>query len=248
MPDDLATDPNKTSDPNATAKSNGSDGKQWTMEDLVRGMQWLATQNKRLLETVQEQQSRIDDLQHAKPPTSPTAEPPKDTAKELSDRDIETMSQAELHRYTLDSVVNRVKNDLLEPIVKRFQEAEDRFERRHIGADLEKIESREPDFRHFRDEVKQVLDKHPDLSLDEAYGLARHVHSGKAEALAKKAEEEAAAKAAEEQKTADAEFGGLLPTSGKLEGVESMEVDQAVEAAWEKHMTGTPFEKILTDS
>lgn len=253
MPEPPKPDATPGNEPPPRGGENKEGGKrEFTLEDVVRGLQYIAQQVKYVntrVDSLEEAGIAQPSKENAQPPAQSDA-PPKqdDSPKQLSDRDLETMSQAELHRYTVESVINSVKTDLLGPLVKRFASTEDNFERRLISKDLDEIEEREPLFTHLRGEVKQILEKHPDLTLDEAYGLARHAAKDKVEQYEKAQQEAEAKEASEQQKARDAEYGGLLPTSGNLEGVDNMDMDKAAEIAWEKSISGTPFEQLLAGS
>lgn len=162
---------------------------------------------------------------------------------EVSDEDLERMSRREYTEYLLEQMTPKFR-ELLDPITKRFGDGEDKQERRNIRGDIDAAAEDYGDFWQWQEEIKSVLDKRPDLSIDEAYHLARGQNQNKQQELLQKQADADKKKADDESKEKEGEFGGLMPTSSLTRRAETMDADKAAAAAWEEHLSGTPFEEM----
>ena len=161
----------------------------------------------------------------------PQSAPPQQIMEHPAEvKDIETMTRAEYADY----LVGRVNKELVQPIATASEDTK----REQTSAELKEISERYVDFWDFKDEVKDVITKSPNIGIEEAYFIARGKNRDKAVAIDTKIAE---TKSANAQKEADQEkedkragFGGLLPTSGQTSKAATLTAKDAANAAWEE--------------
>lgn len=175
---------------------------------------------------------------------NPVKEPDKPVVKDAVD--LEGMSNAQLTEHITESVVKAINEQSIKPMQERFGVAEDKMERKFIQGDIDTAAENYSDFWQWKDEISKIVEEKPNLSIDEAYAIARSKSPDKLEELDKKAAEAKVEQDKKDAKKTDEEFGGLLPTSGLSSRNEGMDTKEAAEAAFEELIAGTPHEKMLS--
>ena len=213
-----------------------------TLDQVAAAMRFMYAEQKKFQEGID---AKFAELK-SEPKKGDDTPPDDDDKIRAPDKgeDLETLSRADF----MARVVDAVKEGLIAPLQKRFADAEDRIEGRAVRDDLDKVSTKYKDFWSWHEEIRKHLDEKPNLSVDEAYHLARAANPEKRQKLdadAGKVEEE---KVAEADKAKEQEYGGLFPTSGMSHKTEEMSREEASEAAWKEVVEGTPHEKMLTGS
>jgi len=237
MPDNDDNKDGQIGDGQGTGDGDGK-GEQVSLGQVVQAVKWMVSK-------MQQVDSRFDKLD--KQQTAPTdkgtddAKPP--TAPEAPD--LDEMDRGQFAQFIIESTAKTVKESLIDPLRAQFGESENRSERRHIETDIDTTSSKYNDFWDWKDEVSKTLSDHPDLSVDDAYHLARGKNPDKLSAIEAKAQEAKDVEDTKERQAKEEEFGGLLPTSGLASRNEGMESEDAANAAYTELIEGTPMEKLL---
>lgn len=204
------------------AKKKAAEGP--TPDQLVAAVRYLKGQNETLA-------ARVEELSK-----SPKTVVVKGGSEE--DLDLETLSREEFMKH----IFAQAEKSIVKPIREQLAGKDEADTRAAVRDQIRVATESYGDFWEFEAEIKGALETHPNLSIDEAYHLARGKNSDKASAIDAKAAEVKAAAAKKEAETKAAEkgkqFGGLLPTSGQSTKSEHMEAGDAAEAAWEETGAG----------
>jgi hypothetical protein len=202
-----------------------------TNEQIVTALRYLNAENQSLKEEMKGLKAAppVKDDDKATPPTA-------------NPDDVEKMNNAELSAHIGDSILARMKKELIDPLTKQISDLDGKSDRRMVSDDVAKAQEKYADFGQFTNEIAAMIKEKPDLSVDEAYALSKHNNPAKVEELEKVAAEQAAKEKSEKEST---EFGGLLPTSGLTAKNDEMTMKDASEAAFNEIFVGTPLEKML---
>lgn len=154
-------------------------------------------------------------------------------SKDTKVPDLENMNRQEYTQFLLGEF-GKLVDSKLKPLSEEFSDARAGVERRFAKQDIDSAAEKYSDFDKFQGEIAEQLKRRPDLSIEEAYVLARLHNSEKAS----ESDKEAQSAAEEARKKAEAEkaesFGGILPTSGRVRSSESMDSEKAANAAWQE--------------
>lgn len=156
------------------------------------------------------------------------------------DFDVERSSRTDLVNH-LDKRFAKALNKALKPIIERLEitstDAETDRVRREFGEAREKY----PDFMEWKDEMRDIITAHPDLSASRIYRLARSENPEKAKEVDKKMKEEKGDQSDESKVVSMKAFGGLAPTSGsRVENNGKKQPKEAAAAAWDQAMGEVP--------
>lgn len=230
-------DDNKEVKDDKDKKSDDSAGG-LTGDQIKQALQYLVQRSKAAderFETLEKQLKERDNTAH--PPSSrASAKSGDDDDDEV---DIESLDNAGLVKHIVGEV-----GKMLKPVHERLQGVNEKGERTHATLEVKEAAGRYSDFVEFRDEIELELKRNPNLTVDDAYHLAKGRNPDKAEAISKAALE---AKEKEENERKEKEsppYGGLLPTSTVGKPSQKMVAEDAANAAWEKEMAG--FESQLS--
>ncbi len=200
-------------------------------DQLVQAVRWLVANNQQL-------GAKIEQMGTA--PVKDAVKDP-DPKPEPEAVDLESMDRAAF----MKAIVGAVKTQLTDPMSKQFADADDMQERRGIQTDIDKAAGKYGDFWEWQVEARKILNDKPNLSIDEAYHLARATNPEKLKTMQMEADTKVNAEQEAEKEKRDLEYGGLLPTSGKSRPNDKMEIDKAADVAWEEVMGGTPWDKTV---
>lgn len=155
--------------------------------------------------------------------------------------DIETLDRKDFLSLILGKV-QEIQETANQPIVERLEMLTGEMSDRAAATQVKEAEARFPDFWDWKAEMAEAAKYNPYLTADQAYTLARAGNPEKAKELDKKHKGE---EKKEPEKKSPA-FGGLLPTSGKVqtEGEVAKDATDAAEKAWQRVM-GTSGEVAL---
>jgi len=133
--------------------------------------------------------------------------------------------------------VEKLLDAKVTPLSKDIDKVDKGTRLKDLQRQIEKLESRHPDFMDWREDIAEIAKNNPNISPQDAYDLARLRNPDRAKELDEKYKpadvKEAEKKAAEAKKKSP--FGGLLPTSGKrAEAKTNLDEDKAAELAWQE--------------
>lgn len=149
---------------------------------------------------------------------------PKKEDDDGEEEDIDVLDNKGLVKH----IEKRVKK-VVEPALKRADDAEGAVHLRDLKEQVEKMASDHKDFWDWKEEMGALVKEHPDLSPRRLYSIARAENPKKAAEMDKKY--------AEKKEESDVPFGGLTPTSGRQRNAKRMNAADAAEAAWEATMS-----------
>ncbi len=154
--------------------------------------------------------------------------------------DLEGLDRAGLVGHISKNTENAIKR-ALKPLVEQLQTTSDAGEADRIRLDFRQAAGNHPDFLEWREEMGEIIKKHPELSAEDVFTLARSKDPEKAkeiEAKATKGKEE-------EENKVKKTFGGLTPTSGSSTTKDTNKSpEEAANSAWEETMSAVPAELI----
>ncbi len=154
--------------------------------------------------------------------------------------DLESLDRAGLVGHINKSTENAIKK-ALKPLVQQLQTTSDAGEADRIRTDFRQAAARFPDFLDWREEMGEIIKKHPELPAEDVYTLARSKDPEKVKEIDEKVSK---GKSEEDDKVKKA-FGGLTPTSGSSITKDSNKSpEDAANSAWEETMSAVPAELI----
>jgi hypothetical protein len=200
--------------------------KEFTNAQLARGIAFLMNEIRGLTENVGGMGQRMEALEKQEPPAAPP--PPKEDEEPPK---LDEMSNTEMAKWLLGTI----KTEMIDPMKEHMQGTETARAEKEAQAAVQAAAGKYADFGQWDAEIAPLIEENPNLSLDDAYLLARTRNPEKAQQI-----DDAAAKAAEDEQgkeeSEDIPFGGLLPTSSISTETTQMTLDDAGEAAWDKTM------------
>ena len=163
-----------------------------------------------------------------------------DDDDDSGDVDLEGLDRAGLVGHISKNTENAIKR-ALKPLVEQLQTTSDAGEADRIRADFRQAAGKFPDFLDWREEMGEIIKKHPELPAEDVYTLARSKDPEKAKELEEKTNK---GKNEEDDKVKKA-FGGLTPTSGSsLIKDSNKSPEEAANSAWDETMSSVPAEII----
>ena len=203
----------------------GPDGNEYTVSSLFKAIQTMGAQLKEANARVVAAESGRGKSKDKDGDKGGKKEP----TPKVEDMDLERMSRKDF----MGTIVKEVSEKVMRPLLERITENETTSQRDKVAGELKAVSEKDPDFWQFKEPVAKILEEHPDLSIEDAYTLARSKDPEKVASLAKQAAEKKAAEADGDNGKKEPAFGGLLPTSGQGGKNESMDVKDAAQAAWD---------------
>lgn len=164
-------------------------------------------------------------------------QPPQDEP-DPTDDELESMSRKDLLAY-IEKKFSKTVQSQLKPLQENLQNTSQETERTRIQQQVKEAETSHPDFWEWKTEMGELVQRYPNLSVNDLYTLARANNADKARQLDEaRAEKE---KPAQQQPR----FGGLTPTSGtQTQRTGEMDTKTAAESAWDEVMSGLPKDLI----
>lgn len=218
--------------------------------DVAEGLKALANLPKLLQDGFTGLANRIDQSSQRQAKPAPKEEP-KAQVKEVTDDDINTMTNAQLMKHMMSQITG-VLEASKKPIEDRVDSLSNEQVTQQVRSQIAEL-SKDPMFAHFKNEVKAVIEENPSLAgnLKRAFTLAKAENPDKVTELSETIKAETG-KGGEKSKDKNEEqaFGGMHPTSRTVtsKGGEGEEengrkpFDDAAAVAWEKTMGGVPAE------
>ena len=217
--------------------------KEFKVSDLVEALQQLGTANRNHVKEIKELREQLAKGPFKKQEDDAGDDDSTDPPTRREEVDLEKLSRKDFMGVIVQALTKHL-DEKLKPIAEGAEQTSVRLQRDDMRRQLKEIEDNPdmyPDFDEFADEVQEVLKEKGNLSLDEAFALARHRNPDKTKELTdkriKKETEEADAK--------KPDFLGFTPTSGKSSPNKKMTEAQASEDAWDKTIAGTPAAALL---
>ncbi len=154
--------------------------------------------------------------------------------------DLESLDRAGLVGHINKNTENAIKR-ALKPLVQQLQTTSDAGEADRIRTDFRQAAARFPDFLDWREEMGEIIKKHPELPAEDVYALARSKDPEKVKDIDEKTSK---GKKEEDDKVKKA-FGGLTPTSGSsITKDTNKSPEDAANSAWDETMSAVPAELI----
>lgn len=215
-------------------------------QDLVKGMTAMGDAIK-AMQAEMPKQIAIGVAQAVKAamPAAKEPDPDPDPGPQVDDDDLEKMSRAQFMAHITEGVVNAVKKDISGPLGKQVEDAKQDTERERLVREINQAKSDHTDFMDWGQEVKDLVQKNPNLSIEQAYRLARSLDGEKSQKidevtkadLEKKQEEEKKQAADQGEENQDEAvlslFPGSAPSSTDSKREPAKDNKEAAERAWE---------------
>ena len=154
--------------------------------------------------------------------------------------DVERLSRSELVSHinrSLDKTIAKA----LKPVLDRLESTTTDAETDRVKREFEKAKDSHSDFMEWKDEMRDIITAHPDLSAERIYRLARSENPEKAKEIDDKIKEDKDKKSGESNVTPMRAFGGLRSTSGKsVENDGKKQPKDAAKSAWDQVMGDVP--------
>ncbi len=178
----------------------------------------------------------------------PTIEPePEPEPNLVGAEDLEKMSRSDFMAHITETIVTAIKKDVSDPLNKDIEDAKTSTERERLVREINTAKSDHSDFMNWGPEVRDLVQRNPNLSIEQAYQLARSQDGEKSitidkeleEGLKKKAEEDAKAKelADRSEEMKEPAVMSLFPTSAPSSTGEDRDPvksnKEAADRAWE---------------
>ncbi|KKL70313.1 hypothetical protein LCGC14_2106150 [marine sediment metagenome] len=158
------------------------------------------------------------------------------------DFDVERVSRTELVSH-LDKRFARSINKALKPIIDRLETTSTDAETDRVRREFAKAKEDFPDFMEWKEEMRDIITAHPELSAEDIYLLARAKDPKKVKEIDDKSGEDKKEEDEKELSKRKQAFGGLTPTSGKsIEKDGKKQPKEAATAAWDEIMGQVPKE------
>ena len=165
-----------------------------------------------------------------------------DDDPEDDDFDVERVSRTELVSH-LEKRVARSINKALKPIIDRLETTSTDAETDRVRREFAKAKEDFPDFMEWKEEMRDIITAHPELSAEDIYLLARAKDPKKVKEIDDKSGEGKKGEDEKELSKRKQAFGGLTPTSGtSLEKDGKKQPKEAATAAWDEIMGQVPKE------
>lgn len=167
-------------------------------------------------------------------------QPPEKKEEKRADpaelRDIETLDRKDFLNIILGKT-KELMEEIVNPVTDRLEMLTGEMTDRAAAQQVKEAEVKFPDFWEWKAEMAEAAKYNPYLTADQAYTLARAGNPQKAMELDKKHKGEEKKEPKEEKPV----FGGLLPTSGKVQtdGEVVKDPTDAANRAWERVMGTT---------
>lgn len=164
--------------------------------------------------------------------------------------DLESMDRRQLVQFIADAVSKRTEK-MLQGVHSEVREVDNKTQKRMVEEEIEKAASQNQDFYEWTDEMRNIHRRYPNMTVTEAYKLARANDPTKAARMDAKYTKKTGGKkgGAQPSKEAGADgkkreggrksaggYGGMPPGGSKTSQPSDMTREQAVEDAWNKTM------------
>ncbi len=195
-------------------------------EKLLRGMQALAGVVKSQKDVVERMQTSFEE--------SATNQGKQNSGSGASDQDVEALSRKEFLQDVILPQFSSMLDDKLKGVSDRLEHVSSEFETKSVRDEVSTVRESRADFDSWKEEVARELKSNPNLSIEDAYLLAKTRDPEKvtkidAEIVKKKedAERSSAAKGSV--------FGGMRPSGGgEVEKRDDMNQEEAADTAWQE--------------
>ncbi len=161
---------------------------------------------------------------------------------QTEDVDLESLSRNELVNH-LEKGFGKTLSKALKPILDRLESTSTDVETDRVRREFTKAKEDFPDFMEWKDEMREIITAHPELSAEDIYLLARAKNPEKVKEVDEKLEEDKGEEGEKKLSERKRAFGGLTPTSGtSLEKDGKKQPKEAATAAWDEVMGQVPEE------
>ena len=158
----------------------------------------------------------------------------KDDDPDDDDFDIERVSRTELVNH-LDKRFARSLDKALKPVIDRLEATSTDAETDRVKREFTKAKEDFPDFMEWKEEMRDIITTHPELSAENIYLLARAKNPKKAKEVDDKSGKGKKEEDKKELSKRKQVFGGLTPTSGtSLEKDGKKQPKEAASSAWDE--------------
>ncbi len=151
-----------------------------------------------------------------------------------NDFDVERVSRTELVNH-IDKRFARSLSKALKPIIDRLETTSTDAETDRVKREFGKAKEDFPDFMEWKDELRELVTAHPDLSAKRLYLLSRAENPKKAKEIDEKSGEGKKKEDETDISERKRAFGGLTPTSGtSLQKDGKKQPVEAAASAWDE--------------
>lgn len=157
------------------------------------------------------------------------------------DFDVERSSRTDLVKH-IDKRFEKSLAKALKPIIDKLEATSTDAETDRVRREFGEAKAKHSDFMEWKDEMREIITVHPDLSAERIYQLARAENPDKVKEVDNKMKEEKSKKEGGENKVVPMRaFGGLASTSGSsVENDGKKQPKEAAKSAWEEVMGSVP--------
>ena len=164
----------------------------------------------------------------------------EDTDDKLEDFDVERVSRTELVGH-LDKRFAKALDKALKPIMEKLENTSSSVETDRVKREFTKARDDFPDFMEWKEEMREIISAHPELTAEDIYLLARAKNPDKVKEIDGKLQDEKIKKEGTGKVQKMKAFGGLTPTSGTSEQSDGKkQPKEAASAAWDQVMSDVP--------
>lgn len=164
----------------------------------------------------------------------------EDGDEEPEEVNLEGLSRDQLVKH-IDKSFTKAIAQALKPIQERLENTSTDAEVDRVKREFAKAKDDFPDFMDWKDEMRDIISAHPDLSAESIYLLARAKNPDKAKEIDEKLQEGKSGDKEKELSERKRAFGGLTPTSGTSEQKDGKKQPKdAAQAAWNEVFAGIP--------
>jgi len=147
--------------------------------------------------------------------------------------DLEVLSRKDFMDVILKKM-EKVLEDKLDGVTKEVSTVKAERESDLVRNQIKQAEKDHPDFWEWREEMKELVQRNPSLTAEDAYILARASNAKKAKEIDAKYTKEDKREGEEKEKKGTPSFGGLTPTSGSTTDNDNLTKEDAAETAWRR--------------
>ena len=169
-----------------------------------------------------------------------------DTTANLSEEELESMTNSQLMGLIEQRVGNAIQNAVgsaMEPVSNDLAATQQYMQNNNVNAEINHMSNLHSDFQPLANEIADIIQARSDngynISMEDAYHIAKAQHPDKVAELGKASEPKSSLS------------GGLLPTSkmiGETGDKQDLDFDEAVDRAFKEEVTDQGLNNLFDES
>ena len=169
-----------------------------------------------------------------------------DTTANLSEEELESMTNSQLMGLIEQRVGNAIQNAVgsaMEPVSNDLAATQQYMQNNNVNAEINRMSNLHSDFQPLANEIADIIQARSDngynISMEDAYHIAKAQHPDKVAELGKASEPKSSLS------------GGLLPTSkmiGETGDKQDLDFDEAVDRAFKEEVTDQGLNNLFDES